>query len=77
MIWRWWKRYLFGVGAGNPLERCPFCGETYDIRDLGQVAVHYNHQLAAGAPPAVDITPDEERPPYLRKVVPFRQRRTD
>jgi len=47
MIRRWWKRYLSGVGAGPHLERCPFCGETFDIRD-SQVLVHYNHR----SPPA-------------------------
>ena len=55
MIRRWWKRYLYGVGAGHHVERCPFCGQTFDIRDLGQVLVHFNHQLAAGAPPAIDL----------------------
>ena len=74
---KWWKRYLYGLGAAHHLESCPFCGQPYDIRDPGQVAVHYKHQVAAGAPAADDITPDVKRPPYLRKVVPFRQRRTD
>jgi hypothetical protein len=70
MIRRWWKRYLYGVGAANHLERCPFCGPTCDIRNPGQVVVHYNHQLAAGAPPAGNVMPDEERLPHLRNVVP-------
>jgi hypothetical protein len=74
MIRRWWKRYLYGLGAGNNLERCPFCDQTFDIRDPGQVLVHHNHQLAAGAPPAIDRTPEDDPPP-LRNVVPFRRRR--
>ena len=75
MIRRWWKRYLSGVGAGPHLERCPFCGETFDIRDLGQVLLHCDHQVAAGAPPAIDLTREEGEPPSLGNVVPFRRRR--
>jgi hypothetical protein len=75
MIRKWWKRYLYGLGAAHHLESCPFCGQTYDIRDVGQVVVHYNHQVAAGAPPAIDLTPEEDKPPSLRKVVSFRHRR--
>jgi len=56
MIRRWWKRYLYGGSAGHQLERCPFCGQTFDIRDLGQVLLHRDHQLAAGAPPAIELT---------------------
>jgi hypothetical protein len=48
MIRRWWRRYFYGVGAGPYLERCPFCGETFDIRDSCQVLVHYKHQVTAG-----------------------------
>jgi hypothetical protein len=59
MIRKWWKRYLYGLGAAHHLESCPFCGQIYDIRDAGQVVVHYNHQVAAGAPPAIDLTPEE------------------
>jgi hypothetical protein len=69
MTRKWWKRYLHGVGTGRDLERCPFCGQTFDIRDLGQVLIHYNHQIAAVAPPAIDLTLEEETP-SLRKVVP-------
>jgi hypothetical protein len=75
MIRRWWKRYLYGVGAGPHLERCPFCGETFDIRDFCQVMVHYKHQVAAGAPPAIDLTRKEDEPPLPGKVVSFRRRR--
>ena len=74
-IRRWWKRYLSGVGAGPHLERCPFCGETFDIRNSCQVLVHYNHQVTAGAPPAIDLTRGEDEPSSLGKVVPFRRRR--
>jgi hypothetical protein len=75
MIRRWWKRYLYGVGAGPHLERCPFCGETFDIRDSCQVIVHYRHQVAAGAPPAIDLTRKEDEPPLPGKVVSFQRRR--
>jgi hypothetical protein len=75
MIRRWWKRYLSGVGAGPHLERCPFCGETFDIRDSCQVLVHYNHQVTAGAPTAIDPTREEGEPPSVGKVVPLRRRR--
>ena len=77
MIRRWWKRYLSGVGAGPHLERCPFCGETFDIRDSCQVLVHYNHQVTAGAPPAIDLGREEGEPPSLGNVVPLRRRRED
>jgi hypothetical protein len=30
----------------------------FDMRDLGQVLEHYEHQLAADAPPAEDLTED-------------------
>ena len=55
MMRRWWKRFLYGVGAGHHLERCPFCGQTFDIRDLGQVLLHRDHLLAADDPPAIDL----------------------
>ena len=75
MIRRWWERYLHGVGAaGNHLERCPFCGQTFDIRDPCQVLMHYNHQAAAGTTPPIDLPPEEDKPPSLRNAVPFRRR---
>jgi hypothetical protein len=40
------------------LEHCPFCGEMFDMRDLGQVLEHDDRQLAEGAPPAEDLTED-------------------
>jgi hypothetical protein len=73
MIRSWWKRYLYAVGAGNHLERCTFCDQTFDIRDPGQVLVHQNHQLAAGASHAIDPI-SEDKPPPMRNVVPFRRR---
>jgi len=70
MTKRWWD----GLSLGRPgkpsepvaserehLERCPFCGTLYDMRDLGQVFEHYDHQLAAGVPPAKDLTTEEDR----------------
>jgi hypothetical protein len=75
MIRRWWNRYLHGVGAGHHLERCPFCAQTFDIRDLGQVLLHRDHLLAAGGPHAIEPTPEEDNPPPLRNVAPFRRRR--
>lgn len=83
MILRWWKRYLDGIRAGVPSEPdesdhseiCPFCDETFDMRDLRQVLEHFDHQLTAGAPPAIALTPDEDLAPHQRKVVPFRRRR--
>ena len=38
---------------------CPFCGGTFDLRELDQVLEHYDHQLAAGAPPAEDLTDED------------------
>jgi hypothetical protein len=67
MIRRWWKRYLFSAGASYHLERCPFCGQMFDIRDLGEVFLHRDHLLASGGPP-----PEEEMSPA--DVVPFRRR---
>jgi hypothetical protein len=46
-------------GSGDHLECCPFCGRLFDVRELGQVFEHYDHQLAAGAPPAKDLTPED------------------
>ena len=74
MIRRWWKRFRYEVGAGHHFERCPFCDQTFDIRDPGQVLVHHHHQLAAGAPHTDDPSP-EDNPPALRNVLPFRRRR--
>ena len=71
----WWERFLYGVGAGHHLERCPFCGQTFDIRDLGQVLLHRDHLLAADHPPAIDLTIKGNTPQLLRNVVPFRRRR--
>jgi hypothetical protein len=73
MIQRWWKRFLYGAGAGHHLERCPFCGQTFDIRDLGQVMLHRDHQLADDGPPAFEPPLKSDNPP-LRNVVPFRRR---
>lgn len=74
---RWWE----GLDLGQPgcpteamaehLERCPFCGRDFDRRDVGQVLEHYDHQLAAGAQPAIDPTPNEDRPSGPRRVIPF------
>ena len=75
MIRRWWKRYLYGAGAGHHFEACPFCGQTFDIRDIGQVLLHRNHQLADGAPPAIELPPQEGKLASLRKVAPFQRRR--
>jgi hypothetical protein len=72
MIQRWWKRFLYGAGAGHHLERCPFCGQTFDIRDLGQVLLHRDHQLADDGPPAFELTPDEGKP-ASRKVAVTRR----
>ncbi len=67
----WWQDCFRGVAAGAPdnpvaeesrhIEHCPFCGRTFDVRDLGQVLQHYDHQLAARG--------------HLRKAVPFRRLR--
>jgi hypothetical protein len=38
---------------------CPFCERIFDMSELSQVLEHYDHQLAAGAPPAEDLTPEE------------------
>ena len=52
---KWWQDCFRGMAAGAPdnpvtdeswhVERCPFCGQDYDIRDIGQVLEHYDHQL--------------------------------
>ena len=75
MMRRWWKQFLYGVGAGHHLERCLFCGQTFDIRDLGQVLLHRDHLLAADDPPASDQSIKANNPPPPRNVVPFRRRR--
>jgi hypothetical protein len=75
----WWR----GLDLGRPgdpaspaatesdhLERCPFCGRMFDLRDLVLVCEHYNHQLAAGAPPTLDLTPDSDGPPTGRRIIP-------
>ena len=64
---RWWEGLELGIGGTRDLavvgtepghfERCPFCG----VRDLGQVLMHYDCQLAAGAPPAVNLTSKAEK----------------
>jgi len=58
------------VADASHLERCPFCGQMFDMRELGQVIEHYDHQLAAVVP-AGDLTPEQDKPPGLRKVVSF------
>ena len=77
MIRRWWKRYLYGVFAGHHFERCPFCGQTFDIRDLGQVLLHRDHLLAPDERPAIDLTQLAKKTSrhHSRNVVPFRRRR--
>jgi hypothetical protein len=41
---------------------CPFCQRIFDMRELDQVLEHYDHQLAAGATPAEDLTSEEDQP---------------
>jgi hypothetical protein len=41
----------------------------FDLRDLALVCEHYDHQLAAGAPRALDMTPDSDRPPTGRRII--------
>jgi hypothetical protein len=77
MLWQWWD----SLGLGEPgvpsiptaehLEHSPFCGRYFDRRDLGQVLEHYDHQLAADAPPAIELTPEEDKQPDQCKVIPF------
>jgi hypothetical protein len=74
MIQGWWKRFLYVAGASHHLERCPFCGQTFDIRDLGQVLLHRDHQLADDGPPSIGPTIKGDNPP-LRNVVSFQRRR--
>lgn len=57
------------------VEQCPFCGRDFDRRDLGQVLEHYDHQLAADARPAIDLSPDDDYPRHLRKAIPFERGR--
>jgi hypothetical protein len=77
MWWQWWDGRGLGelgvpsIPTAEHLEHCPFCGRNLDRRDLGQVLEHFDHQLAAGAPPAADRTLGEAKPPELRKVIPF------
>lgn len=73
-MWSWWKWYFYGAGPAHHAERCPFCGQTFDIRDPGQVLLHRDHLLAADASSAIGLPSQEEEPASLRKVVPFRRR---
>ena len=49
----WWRGLNLGKpgvpadGGADHFERCPFCGQVFDMRDLGQVLEHYECQLAA------------------------------
>lgn len=58
--WPHQGRPLTPLSGQGHVERCPFCSEAFDRRDLGQVLAHYDHQLAAGAAPAIEIGPDED-----------------
>jgi hypothetical protein len=77
MWWQWWDSLGMGepgvasISTAEHLEHCPFCGRDFDRRDLGQVLEHFDHQLAAGPPPAIEPTPGEDKPPELHKVIPF------
>ena len=51
---------------GEPLQptdghtiTCPFCGESFDSRDVRKVAEHCRHQAAAGLP-ATGLKPAED-----------------
>jgi hypothetical protein len=79
-----WRRFWEGLDLSKPDapelirehdERCPFCGRTFDWRDPSQVLQHYDHQLAAGAPPANDPIVEEDEPLGLRKVILFKLKR--
>jgi hypothetical protein len=61
------------VADASHLERCPFCGRMFDMRELGEVLEHYDHQLAAGVP-AGDLAPEQDKPPGVREVIPFHPR---
>ncbi len=69
MMRRWWKQNLFSVGASYHLELCPFCGQTFDIRDLDEVFLHRGHLLASGGP-----APEEGIRPAAGNVLTFNRR---
>ena len=56
MIREWLKRRFDSTVRSDVrrdsdrFERCPFCGQAFNARDLQQVLPHFEHQLAAGAP---------------------------
>jgi hypothetical protein len=80
----WGEGLDLGIGGTRDLEvvgtepdhfeRCPFCSQVFDLRDLGQVLTHYDCPLAAGAPPSKDLTRKEDRPNGPAKVLMLKRR---
>ena len=81
-FWCGGTRQLSLANRGSDhFQRCPFCGETFDLRDLGQVFPHYDCQfardrLASDAQAAADFTAQDDRtPPQSANVIPLRRAR--
>lgn len=54
---------------------CPFCGETFDARDLDELGKHYEHQVAAGMP-ATELQPGEDTVRWMNTPESWDQVRT-
>ena len=74
----WWEGLYLHQPSTIEWEvfvRCPVCGQPFDIGDLDQVLMHYDHKVAADEPRAQGIPSPEEKRSDPDNVIPFDPKR--
>jgi len=74
----WWEGLDLNQPStpeGEVFVRCPVCGQPFDMGDLDQVFMHYDHQLAADAPRAREVPSAEDKAFERDNVIPFNPKR--
>ena len=74
----WWEGlypHQPSTPEGEVFVRCPVCGQPFDMGDLDQVLMHYDHQVAGDASRAEEIPSPEEEGFNADNVIPFNPKR--
>jgi hypothetical protein len=73
----WWEGLCLhqsNIPEREQFVRCPVCGQPFDMGDLDQVLMHYDHQLSADAPRAQEV-PSADKAFERDNVIPFNPKR--